>query len=129
MLANPESYIFDWLVGYSALLGPIGGILIADYFVYRHRRLNVAALYQPDGEYSFTNGFSFVAIVAFLLAALPSLPGFLVQVKRLNPEHVPPLLVSLFHYAWFVGFAIAFVSYLVGRKLAPPGRGRGPLAR
>src|SRR5215213_2226821 len=41
LLANPESYIFDWLVSYSALLGPIGGILIADYFVFRRRRLNL----------------------------------------------------------------------------------------
>src|SRR6185503_15800422 len=51
LLANPESYIFDWLGGYGALLGPIGGILVADYFVCRLCRLNLAALYQPDGEY------------------------------------------------------------------------------
>src|SRR5262245_22256394 len=57
LLANPESYIFDWLVGYSALLGPIGGILIADYFVYRRRQLNLASLYDPNGEYRFINGF------------------------------------------------------------------------
>jgi len=117
LLANPESYIFDWLVGYSALLGPIGGILIADYFVIRRRTLNLVALYQPDGEYRYTNGFSWVAIIALLLGAAPSLPGFLVQVKRLNPDHVPAFLVGLFSYAWFVGFAIAFVAYLVGRKL------------
>ena len=116
LLANPESYIFDWLVGYSALLGPIGGILIADYFVYRRRRLNLASLYQPDGDYRFTHGFSLVAIVALLLGVLPSLPGFLVQVKRLDPNHVSPFLVGLFHYAWFVGFAVAFGVYLAGRK-------------
>jgi NCS1 family nucleobase:cation symporter-1 len=119
LLANPESYIFDWLVGYSALLGPIGGILIADYFVCRRCQLNVSALYKPDGEYRFTGGFSLVAISAFLLGVLPSLPGFLVQVKRLNPDHVSPWLVNLFHYAWFIGFAIAFAAYLIGRKVAP----------
>lgn len=119
LLANAESYIFEWLVGYSALLGPIGGILIADYFVCRRRRLNVAALYQADGEYRFTHGFSLVAIVAFVLGVLPSLPGFLVQVKRISADAVPPSLVNLFHYAWFVGFGIAFVAYLVGRKLTP----------
>ncbi len=118
LLANPESYIFDWLIGYSALLGPIGGILIADYFVYRRCELNVAALYQEKGEYQFTDGFSFVAIIAFVLGALPSLPGFLVQVKRIPADAVPPFLVNLFHYAWFIGFAIAFASYLAGRKFA-----------
>ena len=119
LLANPESYIFDWLVGYSALLGPIGGILIADYFVHRRCRLNVAALYQTDGEYRFANGFSWVAIIAFLAGALPSLPGFLVQVKRLDAQLVPAFLVNLFHYAWFVGFGLAFVIYLILRKFLP----------
>jgi nucleobase:cation symporter-1, NCS1 family len=122
LLANPESYIFDWLVGYSALLGPIGGILIADYFVCRHRQLDLAALYKSDGEYRFTKGFSLLAIAAFFLGALPSLPGFLVQVKRLDPAAVSPFLVNLFHYAWFIGFAVAFVIYVAGRKLTVAAR-------
>ena len=33
LVADPNGYIFTWLIAYSALLGPIGGILIADYFV------------------------------------------------------------------------------------------------
>ena len=123
LLANPEAYIFDWLVGYSALLGPIGGILIADYFVCRKRHLDLVELYKADGEYRFTNGFSLVAIAAFLLGALPSLPGFLVQVKRLSAESVSPFFISLFHYAWFVGFGIAFVVYVLGRKFTPVPQG------
>src|SRR3954469_11050332 len=39
LVADPSGYIFTWLIGYSALLGPIGGIMIADYFVVRRRRL------------------------------------------------------------------------------------------
>ena len=41
LVADPSGYIFTWLIGYSALLGPIGGIMIADYFVVRRRQLNV----------------------------------------------------------------------------------------
>jgi nucleobase:cation symporter-1, NCS1 family len=119
LLANPDSYIFQWLGGYGALLGPIGGVLIADYFVYRHRQLNVSALYSPVGEYRYKNGFSYVAIIAFVAGVLPSLPGFLVTVHQLNPAKVPAGLVSLFDYAWFIGFALAFMIYLVLRKLAP----------
>src|SRR5205085_447397 len=37
LVADPSGYIFTWLVGYSALLGPIGGIMIADYYVSRRR--------------------------------------------------------------------------------------------
>ena len=119
LVADPTGYIFTWLIAYSALLGPIGGILIADYFVYRRRKLNVTALYQADGEYRFTNGFSLVALIAFVVGALPSLPGFLVNVKALPPESVPALLAQLYNYAWFIGFALAFAIYLALRKFVP----------
>src|SRR4029079_12431926 len=75
LVADPNGYIFVWLIAYSALLGPIGGILIADYFVWRSRKLNIAALYQENGEYRFCGGFSFVALIALAVGALPSLPG------------------------------------------------------
>jgi NCS1 family nucleobase:cation symporter-1 len=117
LVADPNGYIFVWLIAYSALLGPIGGILIADYFVYRRRKLNLAGLYDEHGEYLFTHGFSLVAIIALAVGALPSVPGFLVQVHALKPESLPPFLTHLYDYAWFVGFAVAFVVYLIGRRL------------
>ena len=117
LVADPSGYIFTWLVGYSALLGPIGGIMIADYYVWRHRQLHVNALYRADGEYRYTNGFSIVAIVALIVAILPNLPGFLVTVKLIDASAVPAFFVRLYDYAWFVGFAIAFVVYLVLRNL------------
>jgi hypothetical protein len=48
-----------------------------------------------------------------------TLPGFLVNVKLLDAANVPPFFVALYNYAWFVGFALAFVVYLVLRKIAP----------
>jgi nucleobase:cation symporter-1, NCS1 family len=117
LVADPSGYIFTWLVGYSALLGPIGGIMIADYYVWRHRQLHVNALYRADGEYRYTNGFSIAAIVALIVAILPNLPGFLVTVKLIDASAVPAFFVRLYDYAWFVGFAIAFVVYLVLRNL------------
>ena len=119
LLADPSGYIFTWLVGYSALLGPIGGIMIADYFVYRHKALNVAALYSPKGEYTYSGGFSWVAIVALLVGALPSLPGFLASIKVVDATRVPGFFLDLYSFAWLAGFAIAFAVYLVLRKLAP----------
>ena len=121
LVADPSGYIFTWLIGYSALLGPIGGVMIADYFVYRRKVLNVAALYAPDGEYAYRRGFSWVAIAALVAGALPSLPGFLATIKAIDGSHVPAFLLGLYNYAWFVGFAIAFVLYLILRKVAPNG--------
>src|SRR5438045_5017562 len=40
ILANASFYIDKWLVGYSSLLGAVGGVLIADYFVIRGAQLN-----------------------------------------------------------------------------------------
>jgi NCS1 family nucleobase:cation symporter-1 len=121
LVADPSGYIFTWLIGYSALLGPIGGIMIADYFVYRHKQLNVPALYSPGGEYTYRRGFSWVAIIALFAGALPSLPGFLANIKVLEAAAVPGFLLQLYNYAWFVGFGVAFALYLILRKVAPNG--------
>ncbi|HWA85629.1 MAG TPA: NCS1 family nucleobase:cation symporter-1 [Opitutus sp.] len=119
LVADPSGYIFLWLVAYSGLLGPIGGVMIADYFVIRRRHLDVLNLYLPDGAYRFSNGFSWVAILAFTLGVLPSLPGFLATVHVIDGTNIAPFLLHLYDYAWFVGFGVAFVVYLILRKLAP----------
>lgn len=119
LIADPAGYIFTWLIAYSALLGPIGGILIADYFIYRRGKLNVSALYRTDGEYRYMNGFSLVALISFLAGAAPSLPGFLVKVKLLSATSVPDILSKLYDYAWFAGFSVAFIIYLTLRTIAP----------
>lgn len=119
LVADPSGYIFNWLIAYSALLGPIGGILIADYFVCRKRRLNLPDLYRADGQYRFLKGYSAVAMIALAAGALPSLPGFLVQVNAVSAAHVPPVLTQLYSYAWFIGFGVAFAVYLGLRPFAP----------
>jgi NCS1 family nucleobase:cation symporter-1 len=119
LVADPSGYIFTWLVGYSALLGPIAGILIADYFIIRKKHLNLDDLYRSQGIYRFTNGFSIAGIAAFTLAVIPNIPGFLVHVNVMSATSVPPALTALYQQAWFVGFAIAFILYLVFRKIAP----------
>ena len=123
LVADPDGYIFTWLVAYSALLGPIGGILIADYFGWRKGKLDLVALYDLEGEYRYTQGFSWVAMVALVAGVLPSLPGFLVQVKVVPEGAVSAFWVGLYHYTWFVGFGVAFGVYLLGRKLGSGARG------
>lgn len=117
LLADANGYIFTWLIGYSALLGPIAGIMIADYFVLRKKQLDVAHLYRSDGIYRYTNGFSLAALGAFMLAVLPNLPGFLSQVGAIH--HVPALFKIIYPQAWFIGFGLAFFLYLLFRKISP----------
>jgi NCS1 family nucleobase:cation symporter-1 len=116
LVADPSGYIFTWLVGYSALLGPIGGILICDYFFIRRTKLNSVQLYLSDGEYSYRNGFNPVAIVALILGVAPSVPGFLGTVNMFDKAVVGPFWMHVYDYAWFVGFAVAFAVYAVLMK-------------
>jgi NCS1 family nucleobase:cation symporter-1 len=116
---DPSGYIFTWLIGYSALLGPIAGIMIADYFVWRRCRLVVDDLYRRGGAYHYVGGFSIVAFVALGLAVLPNLPGFLVRVGLADAAMFPGWLVAGYHYAWFTGFALGFLLYSLLRSLLP----------
>jgi len=101
LLGTFSSYIFGWLIGYSGLLGPIAGIMIADYFVYRRRELVVDDLYRRGGRYEYTRGFNMRALWALGAGVAVALVGLVV-----------PALRWLYDYAWFVGFLVAGAVYL-----------------
>jgi NCS1 family nucleobase:cation symporter-1 len=117
LLADPTGYVFVWLIGYSALLGPIAGIMIADYFVHRRRVLDVEQLYQEHGIYRYCGGFSLAGLGAFLLAVLPCLPGFLAHTGVVSAAAVPDFLELVYRQAWFAGFFLAFFLYLLFRRM------------
>jgi NCS1 family nucleobase:cation symporter-1 len=112
LLATSHGYIFTWLIGYSALLGPIGGILIADYFVLRRTALEVDELYRRGGRYEYRGGVNPAAIVALVAGVLPCVPGFLAQALPGSFGAMPELWKGLYAYAWFLGFGVAAVVYL-----------------
>ena len=100
LLGNYNNYIFGWLVGYSGFLGPIAGIMIADYFIIRGRTLSTDSLYRRGGAYEYRQGFNYRAIVALVAGVAVALVGLLVAPLR-----------WLYDYAWFVGFAVSAISY------------------
>lgn len=116
LIADPTGYIFTWLVGYSSLLGPIGAIMIADYYFIRRQQLNAEELYRHGGEYRFNNGFNYVAILALLLGIAPNVPGFLTTIHLISSDAVPAWVSGLYNYAWFVGFFVSGISYLLMTK-------------
>src|SRR5690606_17445657 len=108
------AYIFTWLIGYSGLMGAIGGILICDYWLIRRRRIDLAELYNPSGIYSYSNGFNWRAVAALALAFAPVVPGFLRAATTPGGQVPDPgFLDTLYTYAWFVTFGIAFLLYFV----------------
>ena len=113
LLSDFSSYIFGWLVGYSGLLGPIAGVMIADYFLIRHRQLSVDDLYRRQGAYEYSNGINYRAVAALAAGVFAALLGLA----------VPPVRF-LYNYAWFVGF---FVSALVYTGLMQKQKERLPV--
>lgn len=123
LIESTGGYIFTWLIGYSALLGPIVGILIVDYFILRKTKFDVNGLYRYHGPYRYWGGFNLVAVGAFFVAVLPNLPGFLNQAGVLSvlgvAESLPAVFDTIYLYAWFVGFFIASALYLLGMMVIP----------
>ncbi len=109
LLRDFSSYIFGWLVGCSALLGPIAGIMICDYYVLRRRQLQVEELYRRGGAYEYRGGFNPKAIAALVAGVAIALIGLAV-----------PALHWLYDYAWFVGFMVSGGLYfLLMHRQAP----------
>ncbi len=112
LMETAETYITTWLIGYSALLGPIAGILIVDYFLIRRTRLDVGDLFRRRGRYRFVGGWNPIAILALAVGVAPNIPGFLAAIDAV--ENVPPIFLTLYTYAWFVGLLLSSLVHGFG---------------
>jgi len=120
LLASSKGYIFTWLVGYSALLGPIGGIMIADYFIVRRTKLEADDLYRRGGAYEYKGGINWLAMVALVVGVLPNLPGFLAAAVPSLKDQVPGFWKTIYTYAWFVGFFVSGGLHVLFQRIAGP---------
>jgi len=102
LISDFSAYIFGWLVGCSALLGPIAGIMICDYYVVRRRQLAVEELYQRGGPYEYSRGFNPKAVIALVAGVEIALVGL-----------AAPAVRWLYDYAWFIGFAVSGGLYFL----------------
>lgn len=130
LMSGSDTYIFKWLVGYSGLLGPLAGIMVADYWVLRKTRLKVGELYQEQGRYTYAAGYNPWAFLALIVGVVVNLPGFLVQLKVDNDHTVEQVLseysgfahsffkfsTAIYDFAWMAGFGISFMLYLALMK-------------
>jgi nucleobase:cation symporter-1, NCS1 family len=100
LLSSYSTFIMGWLGGYAAVLGPVAGIMICDYFVIRRRELVLEDLYLRNGAYEYSGGFNWRAVIALALGAGTALSGL--ASKSVH---------ALYDYSWFVGFVVSFVTY------------------
>ena len=125
LLANPHIYIFVWLGFYGGLLGAVAGVLVAGYWIINRTQLDLAALYQAGGRYWYAAGWNWRAVVATVIGAVLAVGG-----AHSAPGQGPfpaggliPFLKPLYDYSWVVGFASAFLVYLLTTVVVPPSRG------
>ena len=109
LMSSFGTYIFGWLVGYSGLLGPVAGIMVADYFLLRGTHLDVVSLYRHDGAYEYNRGINPRALISLALGVALALIGLAV-----------PSLRFLYDYAWFVGFFVAAAAYYALMRTQAP---------
>lgn len=111
---NLAAYIFTWLIGYSALLGPIAGIMLCDYYVLRKTRLSLQALYDP-ADSAYGRGVNPAAVIALVVAVAPNVPGFVnaLAAARNAPPPFPGVFDSIYGYAWFIGLGLGAGVYFL----------------
>ena len=118
LMSTFGSYIFGWLVGYSGLLGPVAGIMVADYFIVRRKNLDVGSLYRRHGAYEYEKGINPRAVVALVIGVLLALTGVVLNRLQIGNNwkiaghHIVHALVHLYDYAWFVGFFVSAAVYI-----------------
>ncbi|WP_111432046.1 NCS1 family transporter [Rhodobacteraceae bacterium DSL-40] len=83
--------LFTSLGYYGAFLSAIGGIMVADYYLIRRRRLNAPDLYRPEGQFRYMAGFNPAGLVAWLIAG---------GLAAMWPE-----------YAVLIGFPVGLILY------------------
>jgi NCS1 family nucleobase:cation symporter-1 len=117
LMSSMGAYIFTWLIGYSGLMGAIGGIMICDYWVLRKQKLNLAEIFKTDGVYSYSNGVNWRAVIALVSAIAPVVYGFIRAATTPGGQVANPnFLDTIYKYAFFVTFGIAFGIYYLLMK-------------
>lgn len=101
LLADPNAYIFTWLNTYAIFTGPLAGIFITDYYVYRKSKLHLVDLFRgKEGKYWYKNGFNGAAIAAWAISSLLPFLGLII-----------PSLSWITLNGWIISFAISLFVY------------------
>ena len=108
-LMENATTIFTMLNLIGGALGPIAGVMIADYYIIRKRKLSMSDIYDLKGEYTYYKGYNYRAFAATLIAAFVALIGMFV-----------PSLKPLYDISWFLGVAISTITYIGLMRLHPP---------
>ncbi|KAE9409408.1 NCS1 nucleoside transporter family [Gymnopus androsaceus JB14] len=94
----------NFMSGYTIFLGPFAGIMVADYWLVHKCKVDVPAMYDPNGRYRYWNGINWRAAVALAFSVIPSIPGL---ISSINSKIQVGNDIHLFDIAWLYGFFVA----------------------
>jgi NCS1 family nucleobase:cation symporter-1 len=98
VLETSQNYVFLWLGTYGLMLGAFDGIAIADYWLVRKRRLDLAQLYKPTGIYAYARGFNLRAVGALVVGWGIALMGY---------------FLAPVHFLWNGGWVFSLLGGLI----------------
>jgi NCS1 family nucleobase:cation symporter-1 len=107
--------LFPFVNTLGAILAPVFGIMITDYYIIKKGKLSVDDLYSdsPNGAYHYNGGFNQKGMIAWILS------GY-VAVGSVWPNILPGGLSDFFAnlgggggYAWLIGASLGAIVHLV----------------
>jgi len=119
-LLNGASKFLTVLGGYGVFLGPMTGIMFADYFLLRRRQLKLTDLYDssPKSVYWYNGGVNWRPFVAWVMGVWITLPGFATFVKYGTVQTLAGWS-NLYDISYPLGLAISVLTYILLNKVSP----------
>ncbi|KAG9857620.1 uridine permease-like protein Fui1, partial [Aureobasidium melanogenum] len=110
------SSLINFMASLGIFLAPIICISIADYWIVKKCRVDVADLYRPAGRYHYIAGVNWRAMLAMICSIGPAMPGL---AQNISPSLNIGGALYVADLVWYYGFLSAFVVYVTVSKIWP----------
>ncbi|KAK9420573.1 putative NCS1 nucleoside transporter [Seiridium unicorne] len=110
ILDSAETFL-AFMGGYAIFLGPMAGIMAADYWLIKKQHIDIPALYNPHGRYQYIGGCNWRAAVAFLVPVAPLLPGLGYSISGEPAVKISAGTKNLYTFNWLFGFVTSIILY------------------
>ena len=111
---NPDviKYTLETL---GACIGPLFGVLIADYYLIRKQHVVVDDLFtmEPTGKYWYSKGFNPPAVIATVVA------GAVAMLTVVVPSSAVHWVTTAGEYSWFIGMGLGLAVYFLLASRSP----------
>ncbi|KAI1810796.1 NCS1 nucleoside transporter [Poronia punctata] len=118
ILSSAETFL-AFLGGYAVFLGPMAGIMAADFWLVKRQHIDIPALYDPRGRYRYVGGCNWRAAVAFFIPVIPLLPGLGLEINGPEAVHINDGLKNLYTINYMFGFFTSIFLYTVLSRAFP----------